>query len=169
MTQSTNVCMICGQAARVRILANYVGGEPAFQHYCFQCADHYLGQQVAAPAAPRRVSIGSLIILAGTTFGLLGLAADHLGIHGNPGFGWYKRSALAAGSLLVCLGSFWRIDVLGVIGILLFLAAASANVLGLAGREGFGFKQQLAVAAGLVLIAAGMALRTRSSRRRAPS
>jgi hypothetical protein len=151
----------------VRILANYVGGEPAFQHYCFRCADRYLGQQVPEPATARRVSPGSLIILAGTIFGLLGLAADHLGIHGNPGFGWYKQSALAAGSLLVCLGSFWRIDVLGVVGILLFLAAASANVLGLAGREGFGFKQQLAIGVGLLLVAAGIALRKRSGRRAA--
>lgn len=163
MDPVTNVCAVCGQAARVRILADYVAGQPAIRHLCFRCADREPPGPARAAAA-YRASPGGLMILAGTLLGVLGLAADYLGIHGNPGFGWYKQSALLSGSLLVCLGCFWRIDAFGVIGILVFLLAASANLLGLAGRSGFGFKQQLAIALGLLLVVIGAIIRRRSGR-----
>ncbi len=166
MDSVTNVCAVCGQAARVCILADYVAGRPAIRHLCFRCADRE-PHGVAPPPPLRRASTGGLMILAGTLLGLLGLAADHLGIHGNPGFGWYKQSALLSGSLLICLGCLWRIDAFGVIGALVFLLAASANLLHLAGRSGFGFKQQVAIALGSLLVVVGATLRRRSGRRAA--
>lgn len=168
MNQAANECAVCRQAARVRILETYVAGRPVIRHFCFECADRYFGQlSRQEPPVARRASLGALMILAGILLGLLAIVADHLGIHGNPGFGWYKQTGLVTGSLLICLAAVWRIDIIGVLGILMLGLAAGANLLGLAGRDGFGWKQQMAMAAGLVLVVAGTLIRRRTCRQAA--
>jgi hypothetical protein len=165
MNHTANGCAVCKQAARVRILETYVAGRPVIRHFCFECADRYFGQlSQQDPPVVRRASLGALLILAGLLLGLVAIVADHLGIHGSPGFGWYKQTGLLTGSLLICLAAFWRIDIIGVLGILMLGLAAGANLLGLAGRDGFGWKQQVAMAAGLLLVVAGTLVRRRSCR-----
>lgn len=160
MNQTQQLCCECGRPARVRILETYLAGEPVIKHFCFHCADGYFGESTRQDLPPvHRPSLGSLMVLAGLFIGLISLLGDHLGVHSDSIFGWYKQSELVAGILLVCLGAFWRVDVIGVVGLLLIALVFSANLLGLSGLNGFGWKHKLALAVGLTLIFAGVLVR----------
>lgn len=161
MDQTDRLCSECGRPARVRILENYVAGQPIIKHFCFSCADRRFGD-APGDEPTHRQSVGSLMVIAGLTICLISLLGDHLGLlglHGDEGFGWYRQSGCVAGVLLVCLGAFWQVDILGVVGSILLVLALSAKMLHLAGTGGFGWKHQFALAAGLILIVTGVLVR----------
>ena len=166
MEQVEPRCSVCGEPARVRILENYVAGRPVVRPFCFRCADVYSREATREMARPgHRSSLGLLMIVAGLTIGMVALAGDYVGIRGLGGVGWYKQFGVLLGILFVCLGAFWRIDVIGLVGGLLIALVFSAKLLHLAGAEGFGWKHQAALAVGLLLIIAGVVVRQFGYRR----
>jgi hypothetical protein len=158
MGEASHICSECGQPARVRVLETYIAGKPVIRHFCFRCADRHFGD--APDEEPvHRPSLGSLMVVAGLAICLISLLGGYLGIDENGGFGWYVQSGFVGGVLLVCLGAFWRVDVLGVVGGILIALAVSAKLLHAKGMSGFGWKHQLVLGTGLVLIIAGVVVR----------
>lgn len=168
MERGQERCVACGRPARVRILKGYAAGQSVIRPYCLDCADRQWAD-VSTQAIPsvHRVSLGSLIVVAGLTMAAIGLTGDYLGIPGNHGFGSYKLTGLVAGGFLICVGAFLRADILAVAGTVTFALAISANILGQIGGSGFGWKHQLAIGTGLVLASIGLLVRHHHYRRAA--
>jgi hypothetical protein len=156
-------CDRCGAPARVHVLAGYADGRPIGRHFCHACADVAYELHLGAEAGPGRPRprVSSLIIVVGVVFAVLGTSFDLFGVKGAAGFGWQQQGGVAAGVLLVILGGLLRVDALAIGGALLFGAAVLADVYGTLGSPGIGLKQQLLVAAGVLLIFAGVWLRRR--------
>jgi len=110
--------------------------------------------------------VSSLIIAVGVLFAVLGVSFDLFGMKGAAGFGWKQQGGVVVGVLLVVLGALLRADVLAIGGAVLFGAAALADVYGTLGSPGVGWKQRLAVAAGVLLILMGIWLRKRKRQQR---
>jgi len=163
MAQGKDTCQICGAEARVRILVGYRRGEPVFGVYCLACSDQLESLKVMGgiDSSRRRLSLGSMLIVGGLVIGMLGVAGDYLGIRGARGFGLYQQFGVAVGALFILVGALLRVDAVGVVGMVVFALAACADLLGLAGTAGIGWKQQSAIVAGSVLIVAGIVLRRR--------
>ena len=161
-----NACQVCGQPVRVRILEGYAEGQPVFRKYCFECADRFCGEPIPKdqekPA--QRLSIPSMVILAGLIIVLLGASGDYLGIRGRSGFGWYQQLVIGLSVLLVVLGALFRADAVAIIGAIAFVISAGADLLGLDGSVGIGWKQELGIGIGLLLIGSGLWLRRRNRR-----
>lgn len=164
---SGRVCEGCGAPARVRILRGYRDGRPVRHAFCLSCAEQ-LGEQLAPtaysggrPTGRVRLSSGAVLIFGGLLVVLVGLCADYFGVGGHPGMGWLQQAGLATGLLLVGIGALLRVDVLNVAGALCVGLAALADVLGSGPSPGIGWRQQLAIGAGLALVMLGLVLRHR--------
>jgi hypothetical protein len=105
-----------------------------------------------------------MVILAGLIIAFLGAWGDYLGIRGSSGVGWYQQLVMGLSVLLVLLGALFRADAVAIIGALAFVISAGADLLGLDGSVGIGWKQQLGIGIGLVLIGSGLWLRRRDRR-----
>lgn len=162
------VCECCGEPARVRILRGYRGGRPVRHAFCLACAE-----RVADSLAPTaysggldarrvRLSTGAVLVFGGMLVAMLGAAADLLGVGSHAGFGWAQQSGLVLGLVFVAIGALLRIDIVGVVGTLCVGLAALADFLGSSPSPGIGWRQQLAIGAGLLLIVAGVLMRRRS-------
>ncbi len=162
------VCECCGEPARVRILRGYQGGKPVRHAFCLACAERWA--DALAPTAysggldARRVrlSTGAILVFGGILVAILGAAADLLGVGSHAGFGWAQQSGLVLGLVFVAIGALLRIDIVGVVGTLCVGLAALADFLGSSPSPGIGWRQQLAMGAGLLLIVAGVLMRRRS-------
>lgn len=99
------------------------------------------------------------MVVAGLTVGLISLLGDHVGIGQSAAFSLHRQWGLVCGILLVCLGAFWRIDVIGVVGGMLVALAFSTKILHLAGMNGFGWKHRTALVVGFLLVIAGVVVR----------
>ncbi len=161
------VCEACGEPARVRILRGYREGKPVRHAFCLTCAER-LGEQLEPTAysgalTGRRVrlSSGAVLVFGGFLVVLVGLCADYFGVGGHPGIGWVQQTGLATGLLLVGIGALLRVDLLSVAGTLCVGLAALADILGSGSSPGIGWRQQLAIAAGLALVGLGLVLRHR--------
>lgn len=103
--------------------------------------------------------MASILIGIGIFFGLSGIAADYIGIPRGSGFGWLRLLALGTGALFVLVGALIRVDAIGIIGAVLFGLTACVSLFGLTQVSGIGWKQQLAMTVGLLLIVTGLLLR----------
>lgn len=159
-------CEICGQPARVRVLAKYLNGAPVFKQYCLDCADkhHDTPPRQRDPWSRQHMSFASLLMVAGVFIVIVAAMGDYLGIRGVSGFGWYQSMGICIGAFFVLLGAMLRADVVAVFGTIVFGLAACSDLLGIKGAEGIGWKQNLAIAAGVVLTAVGVILRVRALR-----
>ena len=160
-------CEACGEPARVRILRGYREGRPVRHAFCLSCAER-LGEQLEPTAYSGglargrvRLSAGAILMFGGFLVALVGLSSDYFGVGGHPGIGWAQQAGLAGGLLLVGIGALLRVDVLNVAGTLCVGLAALADVLGSGPSPGIGWRQQLVIGAGLVLVILGLALRHR--------
>ena len=164
MKNNNDVCEICGEPTRVRILEGYIDGKPMLRHFCFRCADeaHVKMQVMAGEHSGRRMSIGGLLIFAGLFVGAIGVLGDYLGIEGHSGLGWYQQTGIALGALLIVVGSLFRVDTMAEAGVLVFGLSLLADVFGLRGAAGIGWKQQLATLAGVAMALTGIWLRRRA-------
>ncbi len=156
-------CERCGAPVRVHILEGYVEGKPVRRHLCSDCADtaYALYLKHGAGHVRPRLSLGSLLITGGLLLVVLGISVDQFGIQGSAGFGWKQQAGLLAGLFVVIVGSLLRIDVVAIAGAILVAIAALADVSGLIGAPGVGWRQQAVILAGLVFIWGGIFLRKR--------
>lgn len=157
-------CQVCGRPARVRILEDYVAGSPVYRQYCLTCADaHEIGRTVDDMDANRpRTTTGTLIVIAGLTFGMFGVFGHRFGIAWTAGLGPRQQAGIVAGVLLIMLGALLRVDAVAVVGMVVFGLAACADLIGLGGFGGSNVGQQLFIAVGLMLTCIGLALRWRA-------
>ncbi len=151
------VCRRCGQPARVHVLEGYQGGRPLRHCYCMPCAGVRSSPQTAA--RPRPLRLGLVLALAGLASAVVGLLGDLLIPEARVGFGWYQRSGVLIGALILFVGLLVRAEVVAVGGALLLGAAAGADWFGLTRGPGMGWKQQALLAAGAGC--AGLALAAR--------
>lgn len=166
-----DLCEECGQPARVRILETYSAGRPVFRVRCLNCADAFLPASSAADAARagRRPGWRAALIVGGLVIGALGGLGDQLGVHGSRGFGAYQLAGVLVGVVCVVTGAVTHADAVAIFGTIVFGVAVSADLLSIGGVSGFGWKQQAAIIAGLVLTLVGVlsvvvARRARSNR-----
>ncbi|MFO0837885.1 MAG: hypothetical protein U1D55_05115 [Phycisphaerae bacterium] len=163
---AARTCAVCGASARVHVLEGYRGGQPCYRSLCFQCAD---AARRVERVSPRRHRTGRglalALILGGVSLGILGAVGDRLGIGANRGFGWLQQSGLATGALFVVLGALLRIDLIAIVGTILFGLAASADLLRGTDRHLIGWRQQSAILLAAVITAAGVTLRIIAERR----
>ncbi|MBN1345163.1 MAG: hypothetical protein JXQ73_20885 [Phycisphaerae bacterium] len=160
-------CEICGEPARVRVLDRYANGEPVFRQYCLDCADRDdpIGGPGSGPSSRHHLTFASLMIVAGLSISLLGALGDYVGVHSGVGIGWYQTIGIAVGALFVLIGALLGADVIAVFGTIVFGLAACADLMGFGGVAGIGWKQNLAIFAGVVLTFVGVLLRLRLGRR----
>jgi len=158
-------CEDCGQPGRVQILEGYRAGAPVMRVLCMPCADQacVTSLETDSPAVRGRLSAGSTVILGGLGLGLFTLLRQHVGFAQAGGFGVEEQLAACLGALLVLLGALLRVDVVAVIGTLVFGVAAGAGLIGPADAEHIGLVSRCGIAVSLGLIAVGLAVRWRAS------
>ena len=156
-------CELCGRPARVRTLIGYREGAPLMRIFCLGCADTVPARGFAGGTTDRtRVAMRNFLVAAGIFVMLVGALGDHLGIHASPGFGWYQRAGLVLGTLLLACGALLRIDLMALVGAMVFALSAGADWLGIAGSDGFGWKQDGAILGGFLIALVGLALERRA-------
>lgn len=154
------VCELCRKPARVRLLEGYHANAPRYRLFCVACADRVPDQfptSGAATAARRRTSLLALVA-GGLVLAACGLLLEH--VHARMWTGeWLIRTlAVLGGAAGIFSGALLNSPVLGATGLVVFGVAAGAEVLGVHGDPGVGWKQMLAVGGGLAL-ALGCAVR----------
>ncbi len=154
-------CQDCGRPVKVWVMKGYREGKPVMGQFCMDCADRQnWGLTTDRPGQETgRLGAGSLFIFLGLSVGILGIMGDYLGIRGFNGLAWHQQIGLTLGALLVVIGALFRVDPLVVIGALGFGFSVFSDTFGLTGDKGFGWKQEFAVVAGLVMILIGFVLR----------
>jgi membrane protein implicated in regulation of membrane protease activity len=156
-----NTCDKCQEPARVHILEEYEKGTPLFRHLCLSCADA-LSEETARGSRGtngNRASMASILIMVGIFFGIVGMASDYIGISRGSGFGWLRLLGLLVGVLFVLVGALIRVDAIGVAGSIILGLTACVSLFGLSQVSGIGWKQQLAMTVGLLLILTGVLLK----------
>ena len=159
-------CQRCEQPSRVTILLGYVGGIPVRRHLCISCAE-YASDEIGLDRASvlettPTLSSASVALLAGVLLALIGLLADEFDHRGSHGFGQYQVIAVVAGALFVMIGALLRANALAVVGVILFGLGALADAFGRVGTPGIGWRQQMTIAVGLLLLCLGLYLRKRT-------
>lgn len=159
------VCDTCGKSATVQLLAGYRDGRPVRRHLCLACA--VSAPQLLRPLIPsRHLRLDAALVLAGVLVCVLGLVRDWLPTSVG-GFGWHQMLGVSVGALVLVLGLMTRVDFLAAGGVVVLGIAGAADLLLRSGSAGIGWKQELLIAFGLVMILAGLRL-TRIRRRAAP-
>jgi len=117
-------CEGCGLFARVHILEGYQQGEPIYRRLCLKCA----AAVARAPAARRsfRFTFSLFSLAAGVLCGCAALAAGTLPAN-LPFFSWLRGGGVAAGALLVVIGTFLRVDLIALGGALVFCGAVARD------------------------------------------
>lgn len=156
-------CDACGHFADVQLLAGYRGGHPVRRQLCLACAR--ATPQLLRPLPPsRHLRLDAALALAGFVLCLLGAARDFLPTPAG-GFGWHQVAGVSIGALFVVLGLMTRADFLAAGGVVVLGLSGAADLVLKGGSTGIGWKQELIIVFGLLLILAG--LRLRHLRRRA--
>jgi hypothetical protein len=151
-------CQGCGEPVRVWVMQGYRRGKPVMGKFCMSCSDQLgLWFETDKPGREKeRLGMDSLFIILGLLVGILGIIGDHVGIRGFIGLAWHQQIGFTLGALLVIIGILFRIDLVVVVGAVVFVFSAFSDTLGLVGSNGFGWKQEFAVLAGLVMILIGL-------------
>lgn len=164
-------CDECGAQVAVCVLLGYDHGTPLYRRSCIDCDGRWLSGVRAKYAGPRtgvREGLASAALVLGVILGSLGLAADSLSLHPEAGFGHFQQLGVLGGLFSLLVGVLVRIDTIAILGVLVFGAAALADLIGPSGEAGMGWKQATAIMLSAVLILASVALRMsliRSARR----
>ena len=159
------LCEDCGEPGRVQILQGYRAGSPVVRFLCMQCADQTCSVTVkeSAGVVRGRLSAGATLVLGGVCLGLLVIFRQQIGLGEISGLGGGGRLIASLGALLVLLGALLQVDVVGVLGTLVFGVAAGTNLIGLANAEHVGLVSSGGLAASVGLIVAGLIVRRRAS------
>ncbi len=159
----TGRCEECGGPVRVQILEGYRSGTPLVRFLCMQCADRAgtVEGERGIRSEANRLSAGSTIMLGGLCLGLFAIISQYLHLGRFPGFGVPQQLAACLGALLVLIGALLRVDIVAIIGTLIFGVATCADLIGLAEVSHLGLVARVGITVGLVLIATGLALRLR--------
>ena len=153
-------CSACANPARVSVLKGYDEGAPVRVEYCSACADAlYSPHRERVARGKSKLNLSTIILIMGALLVSVGVFADDFGHQGSDGFGPYQVAAVVLGCLVVVLGALLRIDLLVVPGVVLAALGALADVFGRVGTPGFGWRQQIAVVAGVILVAVALARR----------
>jgi hypothetical protein len=162
-------CELCGQPARVSVLQAYRDGQPLKRSFCLACADggsrrmalsiREEGPGLERDAARSRLGPALILVAAGLVVAVVSLVSDFAGVGTHAGFGWKQIAILIIGALMVMIGALLRIDVIGLLGTAAALLALGADLLGVSGSAGFGWKQTVGLAAGFMLIGLGAIIR----------
>jgi hypothetical protein len=147
-------CANCGQKARVHILDAYKHGEPVYRRLCLGCAGRLPAER---PGLISRLSTPALLAGAGLTLGLLALFVDGMLPESEPSYGWAQRAGVLAGALLLIVGTMRQLEILAVLGGVLFCGALIQDWGDLRGALGANWKQQICVAAASFCVFCGMA------------
>lgn len=158
MNETRPVCERCGAPARVHTSGHGADGRK-IRHLCLACAD---AEEADAPARERGLNHAAILLSVGVIVLLLSLLADVLKFGQEKGFGWKQQSGILVGGILVLSAALLRIPTLLVIGLVAAALSTLADHLGFGSGEGFGSHQILGVAAGILLIVAGLLMRRRA-------
>ncbi len=154
-------CSTCADPARVSVLKGYDEGAPVRVEYCSACADAlYRRRRERVAGGKSKLNLSTIILITGLLLVSVGVFADYFGHQGSAGFGAYQVAAIVLGGLVVVLGALLRIDLFVIPGLVLSALGALADVFGHVGTPGFGWRQQIAVIAGLVLVSVALARRS---------
>ncbi len=161
-------CDLCGKPARVCVLHGYRDGAPVYGRYCLDCPSTSDFDHSARSRSSKRLSLHLLICLLGVVIGVLGGAADLVVSDAHPGFGWYQRTGVLVGAIIVLLGMLVRAEVVALVGVFLFAGAVSWDCFSYSDAPGVGWKQQtaLVVSAFLLVLAVVLGVRSRIRLRR---
>jgi hypothetical protein len=149
-------CERCGAEARVRVLAGYEAAVPSVHAYCFRCAD----QNVRAERCEAVVSRRATLCFTGAVVMLIAALAD-AGAPDPTAFGWLQT----VGTLVVLGGALAALLVrslaLATPALLLLFLVPLHDAIGWGASDGFGWKQQVTLGAGLAFMVLGVVLRQR--------
>jgi hypothetical protein len=165
-------CGVCGQPARVRLLEGYHAGEPLFQLLCMRCADavpEHVPRVRSSTAQRRAWTLAA--VAGGLVLAACGLLVEHVHARMSAGEWLIRTLAVLGGAAGIFCGALLNSPTLGLTAAVLFAIAAGAELLGIHGAPGVGWKQLLAVLGGLSLALAGMtrlAARKRATLNRSP-
>lgn len=158
-------CDTCGKSASVQLLAGYRDGRPVRRQLCLACAG--TAPELLRPLIPsRHLRLDAALVLAGALVCVLGLVRDLLPTSVG-GFGWQQMLGVSVGALVLVLGLITRVDFLAAGGVVVLGIAGAADLLLSSSSSGIGWKQELLIVFGLVIVLAG--LRLGRIRRRARS
>lgn len=160
--ESNTACEGCGEPVRVRILEGYRAGQPVIRAWGMTCADRLSpgASDAVARRARERLSVGALLIMAGLGLGFMGVFGRHVGVEYSRQIGTPMLAA-CFGAFLVLIGALLRVDVIGIIGTMIFGVAVCIELIGLAGTGDAAIVPDLELVLGLGLVAGGMWLRRR--------
>lgn len=162
-----HVCETCGRAACVHILEGYDHGRRVVRRFCLDCVDRAAPWPGDTSPAGLRPGLPALGVLCGAALLGLGLFGDLLVPDRHAGFGLYQQTGVVLAAIVVLVGVLLRVGPLAVAGVFFLGGAIGADWFGLVSGPGIGWKQQLMVAAGVALIAGGLAVRQLRRWRRA--
>ncbi len=156
-------CEACGEVARVRVLEGYVDGEPSFRLYCLTCVESATASEPKTSPESRRerLSLASLMIVAGLGLGMVAVFADELGLEGSAGFGGKQTVGALIGAILVLIGTLAHVDLLALFGAALFGLCLFVDVVRIGASPGVGNKQVATIVIAIVLMISGVWLRRR--------
>lgn len=158
-------CCRCGGEARVAVLLGYQSNHSVAHDLCLICADAGSFRPIQdVSRAPRRISLGTTLALAGAGLGLLSFGWD--GVMAGLGQLLGMQSGLVAiGALLVLIGALLRADVIALAGTAAFVVGLAAEILLLQPTPGLGWKQQVGLSLAVGLMLWGGIVRRLDSRR----
>jgi hypothetical protein len=154
-------CEDCGEPARVCVLEGYSSGMPVTRRLCLVCVDQERPQAGAhgSSVSRRLLHPGTLLIIVGVLLAIASTSVDYIGVTGSPGIGGYQLLGLGVGAVCVLFGAMLRIEVLAVAGAFAFGLAACADLLGVTGSKGVGWKEQCGYLVAALLVAGGFLYR----------
>lgn len=134
----------------MRLLEGYLAQLPRYRLLCVACADRLPEDLPGVSVTDIRHRAGTLSLVAGgLVLAACGLLLEQ--VHARMWTGeWLIRTlAVLGGAAGIFSGALLKSPVLGATGLVVFGIAAGAEVLGVNGEPGVGWKQLLAVAGGL--------------------
>jgi hypothetical protein len=150
-------CEDCGRPARVCVLEGYASGMPVTKRLCLACADDERPRAELQRAAGDRRPLhrGTALIASGVLLAIASTSVDYIGITGSPGIGGYQLMGLGIGAICVLFGAMLRIELLAVAGAFALGLAACADLFGITGSKGVGWKEQCGYLVSALLIVGG--------------
>ena len=144
---------------------------PVTRRLCLACVDQEKPRAGTHHAAAdhRLLHTGTLLIVVGVLLAIASTSVDYVGITGSPGIGGYQLLGLGAGAICVLFGAMLRIEVLAVTGALAFGLAVCADLLGVAGSQGVGWKEQCGYLVAALLVVGGFLYRRLGRARSRPA
>lgn len=153
-TSVVGTCESCGDPAILLVLEGYSQSRPVRRAFCAnhaQFAGNRLRPRTEAEPRPRRGSAAIAIGLGALTLTLIAMLGDRMPST-HAGFGIAQAVGLAVGAFCVVLGGVLRLDVVSIGGALLAGMSLLADFAGGGRSAGFGWRQQLVLAVGFLLL-----------------